>query len=230
MTINGWDIASVGAKQWNVRRGYSQITNKSEWTAGSYNPVVLPSEIGFKTLQIVILVKALNKEAVQLGISSILARLKDPAEIVLDNMTRIFFGYLKSYTADESTQRRSYPFHRLTLNLEGFEYSEQVTASGGPSFTVNNPGTVRTPVILTVNPTQAAGSITVSGLGDDIVLKNVVSGRAIEINGETGVMKSNNAVANFDIWTLPTVEPGSNTVSLSSSFATATVTFKPRYM
>lgn len=230
MTINGWDISTVGGRQWTVRRGYSQVSNKSEWTAGSATPVVLPSTLGFKTMQVVILIKALNKEAVQLGISTILAKLLEPADIVLDGMTRKFYGYLKGYSVNEATQRRSNPFHTLTLNMEGFEYSTQVSASGSSSITVNNPGTVEGPAVLTVVPTQAAGTITISGLGDDIKLKNVVSGTTYIVNGETGVIKAGNNLADMDIWTLPVIQPGSNTITLSSSFATATVAFKPRYM
>ena len=230
MTINGWNITNANAKQWNVRRGYSAITNKSEWIAGSYNPAFFSGEEGFKTLQITLIVKASSKEIVQLGISTILAKLKDPAEIILDNYVRKFYGILRSYNVDESTQRRTTPFHKLTLNMEGYEYASELTASGKSLITVNNPGTMITPAIVTMTATRAVSNITISGLGKAMVLKTVLANKQYVINGETGLFTVDGALANLDIWNLPVLQPGNNTVTCSESTATVTIRYKPRYM
>ena len=228
MLINNWDISLAHARQWNVRRGYSAITNQSEWTAGSNTPAVFSSKIGFKTLQVTLVVKAIDKEEVQLGISKILSALRDPAEIVLDGYDRKFFGVLISYEQEEVTQRRNQPFHRLTLNLEGYEYSAEITKTGTSSLTVYNPGTAPTPVILTID-SRYAGTITITGLGKQISLQGV-TGREYVINGETGLMTADGSLANVNIWSLPYLEPGNNTITVSTANAPITIQFKPRYM
>lgn len=230
MTINGWSVANANARQWNVRRGYAAITNQSEWIAGSNNPAFFSGKAGFKTLQVVLIVKASSKENVQLGISSILSKLKDPAEIILDNYVRRFYGILRSYSVDESTQRRTIPFHKLTLNLEGYEFASEITATGNSLITANNPGTLLTPAIVTVSATRAVSNITISGLGNAIVLKNVLANKQYVINGETGLITVDGALANVDIWNLPVLQPGNNTVTCSESTATVTIRYKPRYM
>lgn len=230
MTINGWNISAANAKQWNVRRGYASITNQSEWIAGSHNPAFFSAKTGFKSLQIVLLVKAGNKELVQRGIGLILSKLVDPAEIVLDGYARTFYGILRSYSVDESTQRRTSPFHKLTLNLEGYEHANEATVSGSSLITVNNPGTLITPAVVTLKATRAVSSITISGLGKAMVLKTVTANQQYVINGETGLITVNGALANADIWNLPVLQPGNNSVVISESTATVTIKYKPRYM
>lgn len=238
MTIPGWEIPHIEvARQWNVRRGYSAITNKSEWVAGSKIPVILSGEPGFKPLKIVILVKARDREAVQLGISTILSKLLEPAEIILDGMDRMFRGYLKSYSVDESTHRRNFPFHQLTLNMEGYEYSDRQelsvageSASGARTINIHNPGTLPSPAVLTITPKYAVSSVTIGGTGEDIVLSSLSYNVPVVVNGETGLITSGGSLADFSIWSLPAVAAGDSSVTVSSKYVSVGISFEPRYM
>ena len=228
MKINSWDISNARAKQWNVTKAHNSVSNPSEWGAGALSPVLFDSRIGFQTWSIVLLVYGTSREDIQKNTSMILSKMLGTVDIELDNFTRRFCGYLKNHAVEESSKKR---FHKLTLTLEGYEYSAQVTASGKNSVSVSNPGTLPTPCVLTITPTQAAGQITVSGFyTGDIKVTNVTSGKAIVINGETGVITEGGSLKEYDFWKLPAVKPGSSTLTVSSSFATVSVSFKPRYM
>lgn len=228
MKINSWDISNARAKQWNVTKGHNSLSNPSEWGAGALSPVLLDSRIGFQSWSIVLLVYGTSREDIQRNASLILSKMLGPVDIELDGFSRKFYGYLKTHSVEESSKKR---FHRLTLNLDGYEYSAQMTVSGKSSISVSNPGTLPTPCILTISPTQAAGQITVSGLyTGSVKVTNVTSGTPIVIDGETGIITEGGRLREYDFWKLPAVKPGSSTLTVSSSFATVSVSFKPRYM
>lgn len=228
MKINNWNITNAQAKQWNVTKGHHQINSPSEWDAGALLPVLVKNRIGFQTWTIVLLVYGSSREDIQNNTSLILSKMLGPVDIELDGFTRKFYGILTNHAVEESSKKR---FHQLTLTLEGYEYSAQVTASGSSSIAVTNPGTLDSPCILTIAPTQAAGSITISGFaGGSVKVTDVTSGKNIVINGETGVITEDGVLKDYNIWKLPAIKPGSSTLNVSSSFATITVAFKPRYM
>lgn len=228
MTINGWDIRNALAKQWNVSWGYHEMTNSSAWAAGSKIPVVLPSKIGWKNLKIVLVVKGLaGRETIRENVSLILSKLQGSAEIVLDGFNHLFYGVLKSYTAEEMAMKR---WHVLTLNLIGYEYAQQVSKSGTSSLTIRNPGTADSPAILALTSTVGKDSVTITGLGDDIVLTTVPANTQIVVDGETGLITQGTALKDTGIFTLPYLAPGTNIVTCNQSTVTMTVTYKPRYM
>lgn len=228
MKVNNWNITNAQAKQWNVTKGHNTISNPSEWGTGEFSPVLFDGRIGWQTWTITLLVYGSSRVNIQANISTILGKMTGPVDLELDGFTRKFYGILKTIAVEESSIRR---FHKLTLTLDGYEYSAQMTASGSSSIAVSNPGTLPTPCILTLTPTQAAGSITVSGFyTGSLTVTNVTSGKAIVINGETGVITENNVLKDYAIWRLPALSPGSSTITISSSHCTAQIQFKPRYM
>lgn len=227
MTINGWNISNASAKQFNVIWGYSEITNKSQWVERANNPVVFDSITGFKPLRIVMVVYGNSREAIRGNISTVLSKLLKPSTIVLDGFTHKFYGYLRAHSAEETAKKR---WHVLTLDLEGYEFSSEVSVSGSTSINVNNPGTLTTPAVVTIVPSAGMSSLTITGLGDTITLTGVESGKTIVINGETGLITQNNALRDADLYSMPVVKPGANVVACNRSQATITVAFKPRYM
>lgn len=226
MTIDGWDIASANAKQFQVVWGYSEYSNRSEWVTGSRMPVLLAGNTGFKPLRVVMVVKGDGREAIRTNVSKILARLTGPVDITLDGFTHKFRGKLRAHSANEMSRRR---WHALTLDLDGYEYSDQVTVSGSTSISVTNPGTLPTPAVVTITPTAGMSNLTIEGLGDTITLANIESGKPVIINGETGLITQDGALKDADLYSLPAVQPGSSVVTCNRSQAQISIAFKPRF-
>lgn len=239
MTINGWDISEAGAVQWNVTPAFLDVSNDSDWDSSAAIPSLFKNNFDFAEFKIAVLIKADGgRDAILKRCSTVLSHLIEPAEIVLDDFSYNIYGVLKKYSHDETAINH---FHKLTLTIEGYKYGDAVTASMGSSdttLTIENEGNIDTPCVVTISPQIGQSSLVISGickdrLGDDlaVTISNVTTGAEIVLNGENGLFTVNGAVSkNIVIWTLPTLKPGTNTLTFSNKNNIVTVTYKPRYM
>lgn len=248
MTINGWDIANAGAKQWSVTPGFHAVSNSSStWIQGSAAPNLFKNDIGFKTLKVKIMVKRnRDRQGILDGCSAILSRLLGPAELVLDDFNHKYFGILSKHTLTENALKvQALKYNKaafLILEFKGYEYGDTVTATaaGQATVTVNNPGNILTPATITITPQMGTATLTITGICRDpqtgadipVVVKDVVTGKAIVLDGETGLytIDGKPAPGQIDIWEPPTMKPGNNTIKLSNKLMTVSIKVRPRYM
>ena len=246
MTIGGWDISNADATQWNVTPGFSSISNDSEWAAGSPTPVLFANTIGFKTMTVTLLVRGeRDRDEILQKCSQILAHLLKPAEFVLDGFTHKFYGILNKHTLEENPL--SIPIvnynraAKLKLELHCYEYGSKVTTSVSKKteFTVNNAGNIITPVCVSVTPQAGAASTTITGLCRDantgadlpITIKELETGKEVILDGNTGLFTQEGAIkTDLDIWGLPTLLPGKNTITVDNDWMDIELTFSPRYI
>lgn len=242
MLINSKDIARHNARQWRVDIGNREVKNESEWVRGSPLPFFSKNTIGFKEFTITLMVYGDNREDIQHNISDILSELLDPADMELDGYEHKFCGILDKYKVKEYSDHSRHRFQTLELQFSGYEYGDEVsvTASGAESVTIINPGNAVSPVILELTPTLGAASITVTGIcrdsesGEDlpVTISNLTTGNVIVLDGITGLITENDVLkaADVDIWAMPTLLPGGNTINLGTSKINATVKVLPIYM
>ena len=228
MLIGGWNIEEAGARQFNVVWGYHAITPHSEWNANSDSPVFADATVGFKPLQIVLVVKEPGgRESIRESVSKILTHFLKPTEIVLDGMDHKFYGYLKTYSVAETSRKR---FHALTLNLEGYEYGDTVEVSGTESVEAWNGGTIPAPMKLTLTVPSGLSSLTINGLDESVTLTGISSGGTIVIDSENGIVKKGSALLETSFLRFPRVPIGVVNISCNNSSTTLALEFKPRYM
>ncbi len=242
MKINGWDIAVENARQHTASYGHNSITNKSEWIAGSLSPVFAGNEVGFQDLEIVLVVKGCGRDEILRHVSRILAHLKGPVELELDGRaSHKFYGILKKCTRKETSMNR---WHNLTLTFNGYEFSGLIVrqSAGRPEFDADNPGTLTTPVLVEVTPRAGCTSAVLSGLCRDAVsgaglpirMKNLVAGKTVAIDGETGLVTQDGEqkAGDVEFWDVPALLPGENRIAVDGNGGTADVVLKyhPRYM
>lgn len=152
MRINDWDIAEANARQLNVVFGGHAISNYSDWAQGAYTPVVFRNMVGFKTIDITLLVKGDGREEILRNRSTILSKLLEPCSITLDRYKNQYFGIMKKFDLpDESSMER---FHRLKFSFDCYEYGaeEIITMDGRTQLEINNPGNLITPIVIEVTP------------------------------------------------------------------------------
>ena len=143
-------------------------------------------------------------------------------------------------SVEETISYRQDLWHKLTLELQGYEYGSEISVTGSGSLTVNNPGNIATPAILEITPTIGSASITVSGICRDpdskndfpVTIKNLVTGKKVVIDGENGLVTQDGALkaGDVDFWEAPILFPGTNKITCSNSNMKMTVKFKPRFM
>lgn len=244
MKINGWDIANAGSYQLKSVIEPHSIANESEWARGSPVPVLLKNKIGFQTLKLILVVKGEGREGIRKNCSTILSRLAAPVQLLVDNRRYRFCGILKKHSINEITENR---WHDLTLEFNGYEYDAKAdgapfeeSASGVKETVVTNPGNIISPAIVEITPQIGLAELTVSGISRDpdtgedlpVTIRSLGTGKKIILDGESGLMTEDGELkaADIDIWALPSLLPGSNTITLSSERADIKVKYYPRFM
>ena len=242
MLIGNKDIRRYNATQWNVTIGNMALSNESSWPERSPTPIFLDSTLGFKNLKIVLIVKGDGRERTCQNVSDILAELIKPVDLVLDGFSHRFRGYLTKSTHEETVLQR---WHKLTLEFSAYEYGREIRKSlkipdAAPyACQIVNPGNILTPAVLEITPTSGIASLTISGLtrdpetreNQDIILENLEKGKTIVLDGETGLITQDGTLKaeGVEMWELPTLLPGTNTITMGYWALDAMIKFKPRY-
>lgn len=241
MQINGIDISRWHARQWAVTIGNHAITNSSEWDRGSPDPFLIGSTIGFKTINVTLLIKDSSREIMTMDRSNIVAALLEPADITLDGFSHKFRVVLsKDASVEETISYRQDLWHKLTLELQGYEYGSQISKTGLNKLEIVNPGNLKTPAVLELLPSISTIPVTIRGIcvdsatGEDepITVKGLSTNKKVIIDGETGLITQEGVQKSGDVelWELPALVPGLNIITCDNANITMTVKFKPRYM
>lgn len=241
MKINEWDIKNANAQQWKITFSPSTFENNSVWDAGSLTPAFLPSDIGKKTIKIVMMVRGSSRETILNNISAILSHLLEPAELYLDNYSggtynHTFYGVMTKSTTSEFVQDR---VHKLTIEFMAIERGRLMIGSveRPQELVVNNPGNIPTPFILNIIPTVGMASITVIGCFKEALrnvdrgckINNLLTNQQVSLNGETGLILNGASIADAEFYQFPLLQPGANTIKFSSDFINVSYSFYPRY-
>ncbi len=176
MTINGWDIAEAGARQWNVTFDSSDIDNNSEWIEGSVIPLLFRNHTSFKELTITLMLNGRGREELLLARSNILANLLEPAVIKLDNYSHSFLGIMKKISSpnEEAMQR----FHTLKFTFDCAEFGDMqtYTLEGTTNCILENVGNITGPLICEITALEDIDDYELHG----ICRKLSIMGRSIE--------------------------------------------------
>lgn len=245
MKINGTELYEFGkgiyrVKQWRVTRGTRTLKNNTVWERGSPIPIFQTPTATLKTLTVVLMVHSFNRDAIENGMSDIMAALTGINELELDRHYHQFCGVLAKATMSELSETSRNRFQELSLQFSGYEHGEResVTVSG-TSITIDNPGNMISPASIELTPSSAISSLTITGLCRDsetgtdleVTVSNMTSGSTVTLDGIDGLITENGELKadDVDMWALPTLLPGENTITFSTSLD-AEITVLPIYM
>lgn len=238
MKFNDTDLSKYGAKQYRNTFGQTSLSNDTEWLRDAPLPIFDNNYRQGKEIKTEILVYGSSREDIRQNISNILALCLEPVEIELDGYDHKFKGILKSSSVSEGSDMARERYQHMVLTFEGYEHGTNVTVSGTNQITITNPGNVISPAIVEITPTIGISSLTVSGIcrnsfnGVDlpVALEKLSTGNTVIIDGIAGLVTEANALKEVDMWTLPTLVPGVNTITLDNDKLTTKVTVLPIYI
>ena len=243
MLINGKNITEYGkVKQWRVDIKPRKMDHDSEWPRGSPAPIFQAPAATFKEITITLMVYGDGREDILHRISNILADLTDVTELVLDGWEHKFCGVLEEANVKELSDTSRHRFQQLELQFSGYEYGDEVTATANGSETVQitNPGNAVSPAVLEITPTIGAASVEVTGICRDsntgadlpVTVKNLTTGNKITLDGITGLITEDGELKaeDVDMWELPTLLPGTNTITIDTEYVNMTVKVLPIFM
>ena len=239
MLIGTTNIASHHGKQHTVVFSHNAIRNESEWGSFCAAPFFDRNRSGFKEWTVTVVVKDTGREAIIADCSAILSLLAGAVDLTLDGFSHKFRGILTRHDRKENAPRR---YHMLELTFEGYEYGTVITVNGNSvkSFSVNNTGNLPSPCVIEITPTVGAASITLKGVcrdsntGADLPVKiaNLESGKKVVIDGLSGLITQDGKQkgGDVDIWALPSMKPGKNTITVDNDKMNITIKTTPLFM
>ena len=237
MLIGEWDISNARAKQWNVSVGSHALSSDSMWDSGSVVPVMFRNKIGFKTLSVTLLVYGDDRQGILNNRSLVLSHMIEPVQLTLDGFANYFYGILTKATPEETAMNR---WHKLTLEFNCYECGSEVVlmSSGTDTMSVSCTGNIETPAVIEITPQIDISALTVYGICKDrntkedlpVVISNLKKGKKIVLDGEIGIFTQDGATGDIDIWEMPSLDPGDNTITTDNIWVDIMVRFRPRFM
>ena len=233
MKINGVDISQYEARQLRISIEHTSIKNESEWAAGATVPYFAKNTYGFKKLTLTLLVKGSDRENIKRHCSEIVGLITGKTVLELDNFNSTFIGALDS--TPKRTERSRQHWHNLELTFVGMEYDLPRVFTGSESIAINNPGTLPSPVVVTLTPRTSIATAAFTGFCRDsytgidlpVVVEQLQTGKVITIDGITGLVTQDGTLKNIDMWAMPSVMPGENTITCSSEWVDMEITVYP---
>lgn len=231
MLINNINITTYNAELIERRFTNHEIVSVNDWLEGSPSPVFLRNYERYKDIELAFIIKG-NTEAERLAhIDKLIANLKI-ASIKFDDLPYIYDTHMEGTVGieklNETTQRLE-----LTTMAHATRGNEVVVATNKvatKAFT--NTGTLSTPASITITPTVALPTFTITGLTDKpLVLKNLVVGSTYIVDGYTYRFLRNGAsdIDNFASFEFPKVKVGANNVGFSATTANVSIKYFPKF-
>lgn len=231
MLINNIDISTFKATQLTVDIQTSKLENGTEWIKGKLAPTFDVNYIGFKTIKIELCFEGTSRENVLINISNLMSIFLDEVVLKLD-------GYSKNYRCilmeNETIKTVSSNVYKKTLTFSGYEFGEDLFESMNNMFskTINVQGNIETPAIVGIKVSIDTASVTVTGFGEDFIVKNLKANTPVILNGEECIITQNgyNKFGDSEIWEFPKLQPGNNTITIDNNISELVIGYTPKYI
>ena len=230
MLINNIDISAFGASVSNKLIQPTNIQIEKVRVKNSFKQI--DSKQHFKNISMKILFEGKNRDVINNNISNFMSKLTDEVDIKFKNLSHYYHVFLVDNKV-EDTEFDEWLY--LNLEFEGYEYSDQLTETMNriTTKTINMQGNTETPAIVEITPSVTIIDIVLTGLSDDpITIKTLTGGKKLILNGEDGTVTVDgvNKFMDTDLWSFPTLNAGSNTITVSRSNVDINIKYKPRFL
>ncbi len=229
MIVNNIDISKYNAKLLKKDIQISEIESKVDWISNSLLPLKLAEKTTVRRVELEILVKTDTLDENIIQCSNIINLLKD-SDIKFKDME----GYHRLYmTNHERVKSVRLETSRLFVELAGYYYEEEPEfILEGRTGSLYVDGNAETPAIVEVIPTINMIDITIRGLGEDMIIKNLKANTPIIIDGEKVLITEGgkNKFKETDIWGFPYLSPGTNKITIDKDNVNVKIKYKSRWI
>lgn len=228
MLINGVDISNFNAKLLKRNIQTSEMIIYDDWLDNALGPLYFGKTEKFKKIEIKLLVQDKNDEKALTSISNLMKQLSKSTLKFND------LSYYYDCTISNNEHRRIIKGeYEVDAELKsGFAYKleEIIVITGTTNIYV--PGNKETPAIVEIAPTINLIDLNISGLGEDITIKNLTANKTITIDGEEGKIteEGQNKYKDYDSWGFPYLCPGKNLISIDKDNVEVKIKYKSRWI
>lgn len=229
MLINNIDTMKYGATLLSVDIDNAEIVSDGEfWAENSLIPFEERQKARWGKATCEFLVEQANDDEAEKAISKLISISKS-SELVFEDRTLRYKGILESHDKEWISPGR----YGLVLTWKTeLSYEEEKSHTFTTSATLTLSCATDTPAILEITPTSDTPQAVITGLGDDITIKNLTEGQTVIIDGEKGLVTENeqNKWHDYDSWGFPKLKPGENLITVDNADLDITIKYKPRWI
>lgn len=163
-------------------------------------------------------------------------------ELELDSQPGYYYYGIAAVTTEK--ENNMVTSFAISITADPLKYAKSIstTLENASSTVLNVSGDYETPCIIELTPSGAITTYTIKGAArdpvtgeeEDIIIKNLSAGKKVIIDGEACTVTEDgaNKYADTEMWEFPTLLPGANALTFTSSSVPCDVTikYKPRYI
>lgn len=228
MFINDKTIEEYDAKLLDRQISPSKRDIFSFWSGKNINPYTADTEYGYKELSLDIEFKGAPRE-IEINKNGLLAEI-EKSTIKFRAIDRYYSGHIASH----NIKRQVNGFEVITIVMDVIEHEKEkeIDSNKSQEFQIELASNFITPAILEVRPTIDLVDVEITGLGEDILLKNLTAYKTIVINGEEGYVteQGENKYNDYDSWGFPYLSPGTNIITVNKKTVDLKIKYKPRWV
>jgi phage-related protein len=231
MLINNIDISNFKAKLLKKDIQTAEITIFDDWLRNASDPLYLGKKETYKKIKIELLIEDTDDESCINDISNLVKQFQK-CTIKFDDLSYFYNCTIVSKLHEKSVSC----VYTLDVELKsGYAYKTAIleTLNHVASKTINVQGNTETPCIVTITVPIDTISITLTGFREDpIIIKNLKANIPVILDGETcTVLQAGlNKFGETDFWEYPTLQPGANTIGVSTANSVINISYKPKFI
>lgn len=235
LTINNKKIDQFKSKLIDRKIESNEVITVDDWLDGSIQPVFIRQQESFKSIKLSILLIGDDENDAYMQFSKLTKELKN-GELKFDDINLTFKVFINGVVSPKRLKPNVFEIEYTLKSGYGMTAEKTISREAGSdnTFTIDNSGTAPTPCIIEIMPFQDIISLTIKGVSQkEIKINNITGGQKVVINGEENsiLMNDQNGFANFDGWEFPRLNPGLNTVKVSTTLGYAmNIKYRSRYI
>ncbi|MDC4244539.1 phage distal tail protein, partial [Clostridium perfringens] len=193
------------------------VVTYDEWLEDSFDPKINKQKEGYSAITVTLLIEGKTENEILLKISNLL-KLCEKGELKFKD-----FNFSYNVALNDHKEKLISDFlYEVTLIFKStFKISHEIVVNINreTSKIINVEGNIKIPCIIELTPSIDAIDITIGGLNDSIIIKNLHANKKIIIDGKEGTVteEGKNKFSDTDFWEFPFLVPGSNTITLSKN-------------
>lgn len=227
MYINNRNISEYNARVLDLKINPSDFEVNVFWSKNSLDPIV-DNDIKHKGKPLIVTLRLFgDRQEIARNKSNIV---KDMAisNLRFNELYNEYKGYITGVSLVDSKNS----FETISIKMRVIEQEDEkvIEFNNNIKLILNN--TETTPCTLELTPTQNLVDATITGLGEDIIIKNLTKDKKIVIDGEKGLVLEDDANKwkDYDSWSFPKLSPGENNININKVSINAKLSYKARWI
>jgi len=230
MLVNSIDINNFKAILLKKDIQSAEVIIYDDWLRQSNNPLYLGKQEKYKQIKLHLLIEDIDDESCLNDISNLIRQF-EKCILKFDDLN----FYYDCMIVDKSHERIAKGWYTLDIELKsGYAYKPAVTETLNHviSKTINILGNLSSPAIVTITVPVDTISITLTGFGDSMIIKNLKANIPVIIDGEACLVTQSglNKFVDTDMWNFPVLQPGANIITSSTANCVINISYKPEYI